>query len=168
MPGPESGQVEACVRASGLTQRVLLANGISDAEMNWCYRNCELLLAPSILEGFGLPIVEGRSPAAASSAPTSLLFVETGGLRLQVCDARARLRKDFAAAAVASLGERRPLPVHLTRFSSAVVAEQYARLYRILADVSDGVGTSPADLGDGRPTIMPGRLWQLLQASCQP
>ena len=37
---------------------VMLVSGISDAEMQWCYRNCDLLLAPSTIEGFGLPVAE--------------------------------------------------------------------------------------------------------------
>jgi glycosyltransferase involved in cell wall biosynthesis len=150
MPGPETGRIEACIRASGLPQRVLMANGISDAEMNWCYRNCELLLAPSIVEGFGLPIVEGRLAGCRIVCSDIPAFRETGDSGCRFVTLGPDCEKDFAAAAVASLGERRPLPVHLTRFSSAVVAEQYARLYRTLADVSNGVGTSPADLGDGQ------------------
>jgi len=146
MPGPETGRIEACIRASGLTQRVLMANGISDAEMNWCYRNCELLLAPSIVEGFGLPVAEGRLAGCRIVCSDIPAFRETGESGCRFVPLGPDCEKDFAAAAVISLGGRRPLPVHLARFSSAVVAEQYVRLYETLAVVWNGEDASSADL----------------------
>ncbi len=46
------------IRSARLDRKVVVLCGIRDAELQWCYRNCELLLAPSIVEGFGLPVVE--------------------------------------------------------------------------------------------------------------
>ena len=92
MPGPETGRIESYIRTSGLNQCVVMTSGLSDAEINWCYRNCELLLAPSIVEGFrpdrGRP--SGRMPDRLLGYPG---IPKNGGPRLQVCDARTRLRE---------------------------------------------------------------------------
>ncbi len=53
---------------------VTLMGGISDAEKIWMYENCEAFLVPSLLEGFGLPVIEAMQfgkPVFSSSA-TSL------------------------------------------------------------------------------------------------
>lgn len=148
MPGPETGRIESYIRTYGLNQCVVLANGLSDAEMNWCYRNCELLLAPSIVEGFGLPIVEGRLAGSRIVCSDIPAFRETGDPGCRFVTLGPDCEKDFAAAATACLAERRPLPVHLARFSATVVAEQYARLYRTLTDGWNGQGTSSTALAD--------------------
>ena len=38
--GPESADLSTFVRGSHFTERVVFASGISDAELQWCYRNC--------------------------------------------------------------------------------------------------------------------------------
>lgn len=146
LPGPETGRIESYIQTSGLNQRVVLANGITDAEMNWCYRNCDLLLAPSIVEGFGLPIVEGRLAGCRIVCSDIPAFRETGDSGCKFVPLGAECEKEFAMAVVASLAERRPLPVHLTRFSSAVVVKQYVRLYRTVADVWNGGGVTSTNL----------------------
>ncbi len=148
MPGPETGRIESYIRTSGLNQCVVMTSGLSDAEINWCYRNCELLLAPSIVEGFGLPIVEGRLAGCRIVCSDIPAFRETGDPGCRFVTLGPDCEKDFAAAATACLAERRPLPVHLARFSASVVAEQYARLYRTLTDGWNGVGTSSTALAD--------------------
>lgn len=130
MAGPESRRLYDFVHSSNLTERVTFVSGISDAEMVWSYRNCELLLAPSSVEGFGLPVVEAQLagcrvvcsdiPAFREVASSGCRFVPLTG------DAEAA----FANAAVVSLGERRPSPAYLPRFSPTTIAAEYLRLYK--------------------------------------
>lgn len=40
------------------TENVILTGEISNAEKNWMYAHCEAFLFPSLLEGFGLPVLE--------------------------------------------------------------------------------------------------------------
>ena len=54
--GPDTRRILNEVLRLGLGNRVVLLSGLSDQELLWCYRNCCLLLAPSSIEGFGLPI----------------------------------------------------------------------------------------------------------------
>ena len=56
--GPETARLQALLADGVLRDRVVLLHGITDPELQWCYRHCELLLATSTHEGFGLPIAE--------------------------------------------------------------------------------------------------------------
>ena len=57
--GPETSRLHRLVRAHGLDGSVRFLEGLSEPDMQWCYRNCEVLVAPSLTEGFGLPVAEG-------------------------------------------------------------------------------------------------------------
>ena len=59
--------------------RLYLWSDLSDEELLYCYANAKMLLFPSIVEGFGLPIVESLSnglPVLASDTP---IHREVGG-----------------------------------------------------------------------------------------
>jgi len=56
--GPETQFLYRVVTRWDLTGRVLFLHGISDALLLSLYENCELVIAPSLLEGFGLPVAE--------------------------------------------------------------------------------------------------------------
>lgn len=52
--------------------QLFLLSGISDMELAYCYENAHMLLFPSFVEGFGLPIVESLAhglPVLASDIP---------------------------------------------------------------------------------------------------
>lgn len=60
-------------------KRLFLMADLSDEELVYCYRHAKMLLFPSIIEGFGLPIVESLShhlPVLASDTP---VHREVGG-----------------------------------------------------------------------------------------
>lgn len=136
MPGPESGRIYRFVREAKLTESVVFVDGIADAELGWCYRNCEVLLAPSSIEGFGLPVLEAQLagcrvvcsdiPAFREVATPDCRFV---GLTR---DAGAR----FAEEVAASLADRRPSPVRVRAFSPSSIASQYMELYSRLVYAS--------------------------------
>jgi len=132
MPGPESARIHRLVREESLTQRVVLVSGISDAEMQWCYRNCEVLLAPSIVEGFGLPIAEAMIAGCRIVCSDIPAFRELGGAKCRFIELGPGAGEQFAVAVCESLRERRPLPLHLPNLSASVIAEQYLRLYRLV------------------------------------
>jgi glycosyltransferase involved in cell wall biosynthesis len=134
MPGPETGRIDETIRDLELKQRVVLADGISDPEMNWCYRNCEVLLAPSVVEGFGLPIIEGRLAGCRIVCSDIPAFREVGGTNCRIVELGPDVESRFASAVEASLKERRPLPANLTYLSPAAIAPEYLRLYRRLVD----------------------------------
>ena len=55
-----------------LHKNLFIFTDLNDKELNYCYKNSKMLLFPSIIEGFGLPIVESLSnnlPVLASNIP---------------------------------------------------------------------------------------------------
>ena len=130
LPGPESGRIHRFVKMAGLSECVTFVDGISDAELNWCYRNCELLLAPSTIEGFGLPVVEAQLAGCRVVCSDIPAFREVGSAGCGFVPLTADAEEEFANKVVASLSLRRPLPACLPHLSPAVVSEQYLRLYR--------------------------------------
>jgi glycosyltransferase involved in cell wall biosynthesis len=151
MPGPETSRIYKFVQTSHLSQRVAFVSGISDAELHWCYRNCELLLAPSIVEGFGLPVVEAQLAGCRVVCSDIPAFREADGGSCRFVELGSDAEEQFARAAVSSLRERRPVPARLPHLSPARIAEQYVRLYiRVLASSRDSPKV-PAIPGSPKP-----------------
>ena len=106
-----------------LDPRVELLGHVSDAELRWCYENADLVLCPSLAEGFGLPAAE----AAAFGAP--LLTSHDAALREAADGWGTSMTTDdpdaFVAAARELLqAERSPRPLA-------------SRVHRTWADVAD-------------------------------
>lgn len=69
--GGDSASVRERIAARGLESRVLFTGYIPDADLRSFYRLARLLVIPSFLEGFGLPLAEAMAsglPAAVSAA----------------------------------------------------------------------------------------------------
>ena len=134
--GPETRCIRRMIVELGLSKQVTLLAGLSEAELQWCYRYCEALLAPSTVEGFGLPVVEGLLagcrvvcsdiPAFRELGEDACRYVPLGGN-----DAEGA----FAHAILAALQEPHREPILLSILSADVIAEQYVRLYRKLLTV---------------------------------
>ncbi len=52
---------------------------LNDEELRYCYRHCRMLLFPSVVEGFGLPIVESLSNGLPVLASDTAIHREIGG-----------------------------------------------------------------------------------------
>lgn len=135
--GPESTRISRFVREAALTNRVVLLRGVADTELDWCYEHCDLLLATSSIEGFGLPVVEAmlhRCRIVCSNIPA---FREVGGSYCEYADLSPDPLNAFVQAARSSLRKAKPDKTVIDRFSVVRVAEGYAALYTRLA--SEGV-----------------------------
>jgi alpha-1,2-rhamnosyltransferase len=67
-------------------QQLFFMDDIDDAELDYCYTHARALLAPAIVEGFGLPIIEALSkglPVFASDIP---VFHEVAGMHATYFD----------------------------------------------------------------------------------
>jgi glycosyltransferase involved in cell wall biosynthesis len=128
--GPETTGIYKLVSELRLDKRVIFVQGLSEPSLQWCYRHCEALVAPSITEGFGLPVAEALLagcravcsdiPAFREIDETHCRFVALG------TDAEAR----FADAIVATLKQYPTPPLSLPQFSSEVLGTQYMNVYR--------------------------------------
>ena len=56
--GPLTKQIVSQISSLSLHNNVVMANSLPDSELLWLYQHCELFLAPSSIEGFGLPLAE--------------------------------------------------------------------------------------------------------------
>ena len=132
IPGPDTRLIQTHIRQAGMERSVIMLTGISDAELQWCYRNCELLLAPSSIEGFGLPVAEALltgCPVVCSDIPA---FREIGGNHCSYVAFGENVVERYENAVREKLAEPRPEPLSLDRLSPTAIAREYMALYRRL------------------------------------
>jgi glycosyltransferase involved in cell wall biosynthesis len=129
VPGPETPQIHRFLHTAGLNEKVLLISGIRDAELQWCYRNCELLLAPSSVEGFGLPVAEALLAGCRIVCSDILAFRELEGKNCHYVPLTSTAEEAFAEEISKVLTEPRCEPSHLPQLSAPAIAEEYLQLY---------------------------------------
>jgi glycosyltransferase involved in cell wall biosynthesis len=132
MAGPETRLIHGLVAKYGLSHRIHLLEGLTDAELQWCYERCEMLAAPSITEGFGLPVAEALMTGGRVVCSDIPAFHEVGGEHCRYVALEGDGEARFADAMVSALRESKRPPVSLPQFSSPVLAQQYVELYREL------------------------------------
>ena len=129
--GPETPQIHRFISTAGLSESVVLLSGIREAEMLWCYRNCELLLAPSLVEGFGLPVAEALLAGCRVVCSDIPAFRELGGNEgCHYVPLTSSTEEALAEAICTVLSQPRPTPPSLPQLSAPVIAAEYMRLYR--------------------------------------
>jgi glycosyltransferase involved in cell wall biosynthesis len=133
IPGPETDKIHRFIQQAGIEANVLLLSGISEAELQWCYRNCEVLLAPSLTEGFGLPVAEALIAGCRVVCSDIRPFRELGGDDCRYFRLSANAEEDFAQAIRLALMEHRRGAVPLPQLSARLIAAEYMALYRTLA-----------------------------------
>jgi glycosyltransferase involved in cell wall biosynthesis len=139
--GPETTAIKVAIKQKALEMKVKLVAGVSDGELRWLYENCELLIAPSSMEGFGLPVAEGLlcgSRVACSDIPP---FREIGGAACHYFDLHAESASSAMIATVChALAEPARPAKQLEKFSLENIAREYAALYlRLQRNASEAV-----------------------------
>jgi len=157
IPGPETNAILRFLAEANIADRVVLVNGISEEDLQWCYRNCELLLAPSLMEGFGLPVAEALLAGCRVICSDIPAFRELGGDRCVYIPLNDTAEHAFADAICAGIRERPSEPIALPQLSASVIAEQYLQLYRSLLYPASAFDTSPlraaAETPEGSRTL---------------
>jgi glycosyltransferase involved in cell wall biosynthesis len=128
--GPESRSIHRLVASLGLEERVHFREGLSEPDLQWCYRRCEALVTPSITEGFGLPVAEALLSGCRVVCSDIPAFREVGGDHCHFVDLRGDAEAALAEAIVSTLRQPAKAPIALPQFSSALLAQQYLGLYR--------------------------------------
>ncbi|WP_263354532.1 glycosyltransferase family 4 protein [Acidicapsa acidisoli] len=143
IPGPETSAIEQFVSTAGLKQNVVFLNGVSDSLLHWFYRNCLLLLAPSTIEGFGLPVAEALQAGCPIVCSDISAFRELGGDYCHYVELGPKEAEGFADAvcAVADQGPREP--VAMRHLSAEVISAQYLKLYSSLLSAPDVQASLP-------------------------
>jgi glycosyltransferase involved in cell wall biosynthesis len=138
MPGPETCRIQRAIKSAELGQNVLLMAGLTEAQLQWCYRNCAVVLAPSTIEGFGLPVVEALLAGARVVCSDIPAFREIGGDFCRYVPLGISMEEAFSKAILATMQEPRGAPVSLPLLSTSVIAEQFVGLYRGLLTSGGG------------------------------
>jgi glycosyltransferase involved in cell wall biosynthesis len=131
--GPETITIESMIKRSDLGKNVKLVSGLADEELRWLYKKCELLLVPSLVEGFGLPVAEGLlygSRVVCSDIPA---LREVGGDACHYFDLRAEDRSSALAATICDALTKSTKPAeNLGRFSRETVSGGLIAIYNQL------------------------------------
>lgn len=134
-PNPYAAMIKERIRTENITN-VTLLGPISNEEKIWMFRNCEAFLIPSLLEGFGLPVIEAMQfgKPVFSSPKTSLT---------EIGDRFAFFWKDFDADNMKALIDENltkfyennqfieEQKAYAVSFSSDKHFEEYEKLYRL-------------------------------------
>jgi glycosyltransferase involved in cell wall biosynthesis len=140
--GPETNALRLQISRSSLQQHVVMLHGISDEQLQWCYRHAKLLLATSTVEGFGLPIAEAMLAGCPIACSDIAAHRELAGgyAHFAPLDAAA-----LDEAALHALWHPRPQPSSFPQFSTFALAEEYLQLYRELLSPHSSVLLSSRD-----------------------
>jgi glycosyltransferase involved in cell wall biosynthesis len=130
--GPESERIARAIRNLGLGNAVHLLEGLSEAALQWCYRNCAALVAPSITEGFGLPVAEGMLAGCRIVCSDINAHREVGEGFCRFVNLGVDAESALMGGIVSVLENPKPSPVQLPQLSGPVLAKQYVALYRRL------------------------------------
>lgn len=130
--GPETRAIHRLVSTRGLGSKVCFLEGVSESELQWCYKNCEVVVSPSTTEGFGLPIAEALLVGCRIVCSDIPAFREVGNGECRFVTLERNAEEMLAAAIVSALNGPKGSPKVLQRFSAPVLAMQYTSLYRRL------------------------------------
>jgi glycosyltransferase involved in cell wall biosynthesis len=133
--GPETPMIDSFIAHRALAASVRSIDGVTDGELRWLYENCEFLMVPSSMEGFGLPVAEGLycgSRVVCSDIPA---FREIGGDACNYFDLHAESDSSAMIDAICKALSTPPTPAkRLERFVPQNIAREYAALYSQLRE----------------------------------
>jgi len=128
--GPETPTLHHAAAESRLSDRIVFLRNLPDAVLAALYAHCELLIAPSLLEGFGLPVAEAVAagcrivcsdiPAFRSLAPSDSAFfdpTDTTAASLLAAIKRALIAPHIAAVSPSGLDPEQAAVLYLALYS---------------------------------------------------
>jgi glycosyltransferase involved in cell wall biosynthesis len=128
--GPETENLKQLIQSLFLTDSVFMFSGIPDNELCWFYKNCELFVIPSSLEGFCIPLIEALYFSCAIVCSNIPIFREIGSSICTYFDLTGDVVKNLKESMIKSLESKstQETDVHL-RFSKTEISTQLLQLY---------------------------------------
>jgi glycosyltransferase involved in cell wall biosynthesis len=120
------------VSTLGIGESICFLEGLPEPELQWCYTQCEAVVAPSLTEGFGLPVAEGLLAGSRIVCSDIPAHREVGDGQCRFIPLGRDAEKDLSEAIMEVLKDPRRQPAVLPQFSAPILAEQYISLYRWL------------------------------------
>ncbi|AZQ63516.1 glycosyltransferase [Flammeovirga pectinis] len=128
-------RIKNLISTNNLQNRIVLLGGVSDEEKSYLYSKCQAFLFPSLLEGFGLPIIESMLSKKPTFSSDKTSLPEIG-------DRYAYYWESFEAEYMAGIVKdglrdfelhkekrEREMFEYASKFSWNKNAEAYAKLY---------------------------------------
>ena len=143
--GPETKRIHKLVNAFGFDRRIHFLEGISEPELQWCYQHCEALVAPSLTEGFGLPVAEGLLAGCRVVCSDIPAHREIADGRCRFVALYENVPETLATAIAAALSEPKGPPVSLPQFAAPILANEYLALYREM--IAGAASSQTANVG---------------------
>jgi glycosyltransferase involved in cell wall biosynthesis len=137
--GPETRHILQVISSLGMPQKVHLLRGLTEQELQWCYRHCETLVAPSIIEGFGLPVAEALFAGCRVVCSDIAAFREIDSHHCRFVPLDPDGPNDLAEAIASSVAAPSPPTIALPQFSAEIIGQQYVALYRTLISATSGI-----------------------------
>ena len=137
--GPETKRLLGLRRTFKSAKHICFLEGLSEAQLHWCYRHSKLLVAPSLVEGFGLPVAEALlagCPVLCSDIPAHR---EIGGDACQYVYLGDQDDLRLARSIEQALSAKRHGPVALPHLGAPIIGRQYLQLYSGLLTSRSGV-----------------------------
>lgn len=128
----ETCNIYRLVSTLSLGKSICFLEGLSEAELQWCYTQCEAVVAPSLTEGFGLPVAEGLLAGCRIVCSDIPAHREVGDGQCRFVTLGRDAEVTLAEAIVEVLKEPKGQPAGLPQFSAPILAKQYISLYRKL------------------------------------
>lgn len=133
-PTEYATELRAFVRAHGLEGRVRFLEGLTMAELAALYRLATVSVYPSIVEGFGIPVLEALASGTPVITTRGGVFPEVGGPGSAYVDPHdpAELRAELASLLSDPARRQRMREAglaHAERFRDEVIADALLRVY---------------------------------------
>ena len=135
--GPETRAVMRCIRSLGLSEVVFQLEAVLDGPLRWLYEHAELLVAPSVVEGFGYPVAEALLSGTRVVCSDIPAFREIGGDRCVYFHCAGNAEENLADSICRALEQPFRSGQRLERFSKSAVGEQALALYRRLCQAQE-------------------------------
>jgi glycosyltransferase involved in cell wall biosynthesis len=130
--GAQSDALQRLVKSLQLDARVQWLPPLSDLRLAWLYRNCELFIASSYIEGFCLPLLEAMFFGCRIVASDIPVFHEIAGNSPVYFDISHAAVENLASAIVSALNSSPNTTRHAVRFSRDNTAAECLALYSLL------------------------------------
>ena len=140
----DTRRIHRLVSARGLGASMCFLEGLSEPELQWCYAHCEAVVAPSLTEGFGLPVAEGLLAGSRIVCSDIPAHREIGDGRCRFVALGRDEETKLAEATLEALKEPKGQPDVLPQLSASILAKEYISLYRRL--ITSDVHVKNADI----------------------
>lgn len=128
--GPETDNLKNSIEEFGLSESVQMLSGINDNELCWLYHHCDVMVIPSSVEGFCLPLVEALYFSAKVVCSDIPIFREIGSANCIYFDLSnnpvENIARSIEQALTNNISEHK---YDCARFSQPVIADRYFSFY---------------------------------------